>query len=281
MAQIVIQNALFPHPLGLGRALDGPADHPLVHLHRAGESPTSGCTRRTRERRAIAVETFTQPLADVDRAVLDGDDAGFARVHVRKGTDRILGATIVAADAGNLISEVTVAMKAGGRTRHDRRGDPPVSDAGGGAAQGGHATAQGALQRPAAIRPPTLVRLDALTAALSIRGPAAAPGRRPQSKRSGRAGGHHSPNVIPLAGHVRRARQRGIGVVQMDEPHLGGGPRQPAAGVRDQRVADLVERAACDLVGGAERPVEERQGRRRRPGPGCPGPSGPSDRRPE
>ena len=63
--------------------------------------------------RGIAVETFTQPLADVDRAVLDGEDAGFARVHVRKGTDRILGATIVAADAGNLISEVTVAMKAG------------------------------------------------------------------------------------------------------------------------------------------------------------------------
>ena len=63
--------------------------------------------------KGIEVETFTQPLAEVDRAVLDGEDAGFARVHVRKGTDRILGATVVAADAGNLISEVTVAMKAG------------------------------------------------------------------------------------------------------------------------------------------------------------------------
>ena len=46
------------------------------------------------------------------QAVLDGEDAGFARVLVERGTDRVLGATIVAADAGNLISEVTVAMQA-------------------------------------------------------------------------------------------------------------------------------------------------------------------------
>ena len=45
--------------------------------------------------------------------MLDGQDEGFARVHVKKGTDTIVGATIVAHDAGNMISEVTLAMKTG------------------------------------------------------------------------------------------------------------------------------------------------------------------------
>ena len=59
------------------------------------------------------VETFTFQLNEVDRAILDGEDEGFARVHVKKGTDTILGATIVAAHAGDFISEFTLAMKAG------------------------------------------------------------------------------------------------------------------------------------------------------------------------
>ena len=63
--------------------------------------------------RGLEVDTFTQPLDEVDRAVLDGETDGFARVHVKKGTDSILGATIVANHAGSLISEITVAMKAG------------------------------------------------------------------------------------------------------------------------------------------------------------------------
>ncbi len=46
----------------------------------------------------------------VDRAILDGETEGFVRVHVKKGTDRIVGATIVAADAGNMISQITQAM---------------------------------------------------------------------------------------------------------------------------------------------------------------------------
>ena len=41
------------------------------------------------------------------------DPTGFVKIHTKKGKDVILGATIVAPDAGNLISEITVAMKAG------------------------------------------------------------------------------------------------------------------------------------------------------------------------
>ena len=47
----------------------------------------------------------------MDRAILDGDDEGFVKVHCRGGKDQILGATIVATNAGDMISEITLAMK--------------------------------------------------------------------------------------------------------------------------------------------------------------------------
>lgn len=61
----------------------------------------------------IPIQTFVQELDGVDRAILDGETNGFVKVHIKQGTDRILGATIVAAHAGDLISEITVAMKSG------------------------------------------------------------------------------------------------------------------------------------------------------------------------
>jgi len=58
--------------------------------------------------RGVEVTTLTVPLAENDRAILDGQDGGFVRVHVKKGTDRILGATIVAAHAGDLLTYFTM-----------------------------------------------------------------------------------------------------------------------------------------------------------------------------
>jgi pyruvate/2-oxoglutarate dehydrogenase complex dihydrolipoamide dehydrogenase (E3) component len=49
----------------------------------------------------------------VDRAILDGEEEGFVKIHVREGTDRILGATVVARHAGEMINEITLAMVAG------------------------------------------------------------------------------------------------------------------------------------------------------------------------
>ncbi len=59
------------------------------------------------------MDTFTQPLDEVDRALLDGAAEGFARVHVKKGTDKILGATIIARNAGDMIGLYTTAMTHG------------------------------------------------------------------------------------------------------------------------------------------------------------------------
>jgi pyruvate/2-oxoglutarate dehydrogenase complex dihydrolipoamide dehydrogenase (E3) component len=58
----------------------------------------------------IAVTTFVQPLHEVDRAVLDGETTGFAKVHVKHGTDTIIGATIVARHAGDMIGLYTTLM---------------------------------------------------------------------------------------------------------------------------------------------------------------------------
>ncbi len=103
-ARIVIQNALF-----LGRkkltALTMPwctyTDPEIAHV---------GLYEQEAEAKGIAVKTFLIPLEQVDRAIADGETDGFAKVHVKAGTDKILGATIVARHAGDLISTITLAM---------------------------------------------------------------------------------------------------------------------------------------------------------------------------
>jgi pyruvate/2-oxoglutarate dehydrogenase complex dihydrolipoamide dehydrogenase (E3) component len=63
--------------------------------------------------RSVPVKTYTVMMQDVDRAITDGQDDGFVKIHVGEGTDRILGATIVATRASEMINEISVAMTAG------------------------------------------------------------------------------------------------------------------------------------------------------------------------
>jgi len=74
--------------------------------------PAPALVEKEAKEKGIEVDTFTQELSKVDRAILDGETEGFVRVHVRKGTDEIVGATVVATHAGDLIGELTLAMKA-------------------------------------------------------------------------------------------------------------------------------------------------------------------------
>jgi pyruvate/2-oxoglutarate dehydrogenase complex dihydrolipoamide dehydrogenase (E3) component len=60
----------------------------------------------------IPVRTFTIPMHSVPRAIADGEEVGFVKIHVKERTDRILGATIVARHAGEMINEITLAMVA-------------------------------------------------------------------------------------------------------------------------------------------------------------------------
>jgi pyruvate/2-oxoglutarate dehydrogenase complex dihydrolipoamide dehydrogenase (E3) component len=104
MARIVVRNALF---YGRERvsALTIPwctyTDPEIAHV---------GVYEHEAHRRGIAVQTFVQPLREVDRAVLDGEPGGFLKVQVRQGSDRIIGATLVARHAGEMISELTLAI---------------------------------------------------------------------------------------------------------------------------------------------------------------------------
>ncbi len=68
--------------------------------------------RQARER-GIPVKTYTVPMHEVDRAITDGEENGFVKVHVRDGSDKILGATVVARHAGEMINDLSLAMVAG------------------------------------------------------------------------------------------------------------------------------------------------------------------------
>ena len=112
MAQIVIQNALFPHPFGLASASVDSLIMPWCTFTEP-EVAHVGMSEQEAKEKGLEVETYTYNLDEVDRAILDGEDEGFARVHIQKGTDKILGATIVADHAGDMISEFSVLMNAG------------------------------------------------------------------------------------------------------------------------------------------------------------------------
>ena len=111
-ARIVIQNALFAGRKKVS-SLIVPwctyTDPEIAHV---------GMYERDAVERGIPVDTFVRGLREVDRAITDGEEEGFVKVHVKKGTDQILGATIVARHAGEMISEITLAMvgKVGLRT---------------------------------------------------------------------------------------------------------------------------------------------------------------------
>ncbi len=108
-ARIVVQNALFAvGPIGRKRVSD------LIVPWATYTSPEVahvGMYEKDATGQGIAIDSYVQHFSDVDRAILDGKTEGFVRVHVRRGSDKIVGATIVAENAGDLISEITLAMK--------------------------------------------------------------------------------------------------------------------------------------------------------------------------
>lgn len=105
-ARIAVQNAL------------GGASERLSHLvipwctYTDPEIAHVGLYVRQARAKGIPVQTFTVPMHTVDRAITDSEDIGFAKIHVRDGSDEIIGATIVARHAGEMISEITLAMVA-------------------------------------------------------------------------------------------------------------------------------------------------------------------------
>jgi len=106
-ARIVIQNALF-----FGRAKASALTIPWC-TYTSPEIAHVGLYERAAKEKGIEIDTLTIPLSEVDRAILDGADEGFLRLHVKKGKDTILGATLVAEHAGDMLGELCLAVTHG------------------------------------------------------------------------------------------------------------------------------------------------------------------------
>lgn len=106
-SRIVIQNALFLRSRKW-KSLIVPwvtyTDPEIAHV---------GMYEKDAVEKGIEIDTYIQQFSDVDRAILDGETEGFIKMHTKKGKDTILGATIVARRAGDMISEISTAMYAG------------------------------------------------------------------------------------------------------------------------------------------------------------------------
>ncbi|GIX47992.1 MAG: mercuric reductase [Candidatus Tectimicrobiota bacterium] len=107
LARTVLANALFPGRRKASALTIPWCTYTDPQLARVGLSAAQATAA------GVAIDTYVQPLAEVDRAVLDGESEGFVKVHVKRGTDRIVGATIVAPHAGELIGLYTLALSRG------------------------------------------------------------------------------------------------------------------------------------------------------------------------
>ncbi|WP_430389816.1 mercuric reductase [Dyella sp. 20L07] len=106
-AHIVVQNALFGGRERLSELVIPWCtftDPEIAHV---------GLYVREANQLEIPIRTFTIPMHEIARAVTDSEENGFVKIHVKSRTDKILGATIVARHAGDMINEITLAMVAG------------------------------------------------------------------------------------------------------------------------------------------------------------------------
>jgi pyruvate/2-oxoglutarate dehydrogenase complex dihydrolipoamide dehydrogenase (E3) component len=106
-ARIVVRNALF-----LGRQRMSALTIPWCTYTDPEVAHVGMYVKEARQRR-IPVKTFTIPMHDVDRSIADSEEDGFVKIHIREGSDKILGATIVARHAGEMINSISLAMVTG------------------------------------------------------------------------------------------------------------------------------------------------------------------------
>mmetsp|Transcript_104177 Transcript_104177/g.324889 ORF Transcript_104177/g.324889 Transcript_104177/m.324889 type:complete len:529 (-) Transcript_104177:13-1599(-) len=117
MAGMAVQNALF-------EGEDLPVNAPSRRLSELvvprctyTEPEVASCGISNAEAaatRSVEVDAYTSQLDDNDRGILEGaEPGGFVRILCRRGTDQILGATVVAERAGDMLAELTLAAQNG------------------------------------------------------------------------------------------------------------------------------------------------------------------------
>lgn len=103
-ARAVIQNALFP-----GNKKTNPEILPMC-TYTKPEIAHIGLTVADAEQKSIAFDKYRYDFKELDRARTEDDDIGFVEVLTEKGSDKILGATLVGNDAGDQIAPISVMM---------------------------------------------------------------------------------------------------------------------------------------------------------------------------
>ncbi|WP_299015426.1 FAD-dependent oxidoreductase [uncultured Photobacterium sp.] len=79
----------------------------------APEVARVGINEKEAKMQGLDYDVITYGIDDLDRAITDGEDHGFIKVITPKGKDKILGATVVGSNAGELLAEFTLAMRHG------------------------------------------------------------------------------------------------------------------------------------------------------------------------
>ena len=69
-----------------------------------------GLTPRRALEEGVPLDSYRLEMTKVERAFIDGEEEGFAAIYTRRGSGEIVGATLVAAHAGEMISELTLAI---------------------------------------------------------------------------------------------------------------------------------------------------------------------------
>lgn len=105
MARMVIRNALFLGKDKMSNLLIPYATFTTPEIAHVG------LYEKDMKRENIAFKTLEKEFSDNDRAICDDATTGLVRIHIEEKSDTILGATIVGANAGNMISEITLAMQ--------------------------------------------------------------------------------------------------------------------------------------------------------------------------
>ncbi|KAL7451882.1 hypothetical protein ACHAWC_003661 [Mediolabrus comicus] len=105
MARAVIRNALFFGKEKMSNLLIPYA------TYTDPEIASVGLYGKDCEAKGIKYVTYEKHFSDNDRALCDGETVGMVRIRVEEKSDKILGATIIGKNAGNMISEITLAMQ--------------------------------------------------------------------------------------------------------------------------------------------------------------------------
>ncbi len=72
-----------------------------------------GATESDLNKEGVTFETYRFPFSKIDRAITDGNTTGLIKIYAKKWSGKILGASVVGAHAGEMISEYALAMKNG------------------------------------------------------------------------------------------------------------------------------------------------------------------------